>query len=227
MPEKDTKKTIGQQIDDLLPKGDIKKALVIVIKHVLGFEKKLMDRLGEISTAMSQSHSRAMARVEESISTRLEGVVKGKDGYTPIKGKDYFDGEKGRPGLKGKDGSPDNGEQIIEKINKDDSKKKIKKEKIEGWDELEDKIKTAEINTRGFLRPSGNFMYMEDLSSQTDGLTKTFTVPAHQRALFVAGSDFPNILFPNNGFSKTAKTITLTMDNAPSEGSQLGFAYVI
>lgn len=67
-----------------------------------------------------------------------------------------------------------------------------------------------------------------DLSTKTDGSTKTFSVPGLTKALFVMGSDFPITLFLNNGFtySATANTITLTTDNAPSLGSQLAFLYV-
>lgn len=75
----------------------------------------------------------------------------------------------------------------------------------------------------------GDIIHMKDLSSQTNGITLSFTVPKHRKAIMVIGSDFPSVLFENNGFTvNVARTqITLTVTNAPSTGSQLGFQYVV
>lgn len=59
----------------------------------------------------------------------------GRDGKDGVNGVDGLDGKDGLNGENGKDGSPDTSEQIIEKINGDESEKKIKREKVEGLDE--------------------------------------------------------------------------------------------
>lgn len=122
-------------------------------------------------------------------------------------------------------GSPDKGEEIIEKINEDKSKKKIRKEKVEGWDDLESEVRTVRASTTTFM--GSNFIYLKDLSAQTDGVTKTFTVPARQRSIMLVSSDAPFFLFPTNGFTETAATITLSVTTAPSAGSQLALLYVL
>lgn len=66
-----------------------------------------------------------------------------------------------------------------------------------------------------------------DLSSQTTGSLKVFTVPKSRSAVVMC-SDFPSVLMENNGFTMNAKRtqLTLTVTNAPSSGSQLLFQYV-
>ena len=87
--------------------------------------------------------------------------------------------------------------------------------------------RTADANSRYGLRAAGDTVYLADLTDQTNGVTKVFTVPSFRRAIMVMGSDFPTVLFSGNGFTAGGVTLTLTTTNAPSEGSQLGFLYVI
>jgi len=143
----------------------------------------------------------------------------GKDSKIP--------GPKGDKGNPGKDGSPDIGEEIIGKINKDKSGKVIKKEHVEGLSDIESMAKTAEANSRFGMRAAGDTVYLADLSSQTNGVLKTFTIPVFRRAIMVTCSDFPTVLFLNNGFTVAGGTLTLTTDSAPSSGSMLGFLYII
>jgi len=146
----------------------------------------------------------------------------GKDGNDSI-----VPGPPGIPGNPGRDGSPDTGEEIIGKINKDKSGKVIKKEHVEGLSDIESMAKTAEANSRFGMRAAGDTVYLADLSSQTNGVLKTFTIPVFRRAIMVTCSDFPTVLFLNNGFTVAGGTLTLTTDSAPSSGSMLGFLYII
>lgn len=163
-----------------------------------------------------------------------------KDGYTPQKGVDYFDGT---PGINADSSKvtkevikalepmipkTGTGEEMIIKINADKGLKKIKKEKIEGLEELENMAKTANANSRLGLRAGGDTVYLKDFSSSTDGVTKSFTLPVNpSKIIMITQSDFPNVLFLNNGFTRSGALITLTASNAPSSGSQLGCLYVI
>jgi len=141
-------------------------------------------------------------------------------------GKDGEPGPQGKPGKDGKDGSPDTGEQIVDKINSDKSGKKIKVEHLDGYDNFDSRLKTAEANF--ILKYAGDTVYMADLSSQTNGTTKVFTLPINpSKVTFVVGSDFPTILFSGNGFTRSGAIITLTTATAPSSGSQLGCMYAI
>ena len=137
--------------------------------------------------------------------------------------RDGKPGLPGKPGKPGANGSPDTGEEIIDKVNKDKSEKKIKKEKVEGLKELADKVKTVEYTSRLGLRAAGDTVYTADLSAQTNGITKTFTIPAYRRAILLFGSDFPGVF----NFTVVPGTITITNTNAPSSGSRLEFLYIM
>lgn len=148
---------------------------------------------------------------------------KGNDGSDGVSIK----GDKGDQGKPGKDGSPDTGSQIIAKINSNKTEK-IKASKVEGFDQIESMARTAEANSRLGLRAGGDTVYLADLSSSTDGVTKVFTLPINpSRIIMVTCSDFPTVLFLNNGFTRAGGVLTLTVDNAPSQGSQLGCLYVV
>lgn len=76
----------------------------------------------------------------------------------------------------------------------------------------------------------GDIIMTYDLSSLTDGVTKTFTVPYFRTAHHVLMSDGPALFLGlNNGFTVNAAhtQITLTVVNAPSTGSQLFFDYIL
>lgn len=185
-----------------------------IVEHMFRFEDKIMQRL--------DGYGQYIQNIKQGPAGNPGNSIVGPKGDKGDKGEDG----RGIPGRNGKDGSPDNGEQIVVKINKDKSGKKIKKEHVEGLSDIEDLAKQANANVYA-LRAAGDTIYVTDLSSYTNGVLKTFTVPAHRRAIMVVGSDFPNILLPNNGFTHTNSTVTLTVDNAPSSGSQLGFMYVV
>lgn len=116
----------------------------------------------------------------------------------------------------------------LELISEEDKKLKIE---AVGYlrKELDDLKKIKSSTFGGGGGTSGVFSHLDlyDLSSQTNGVLKTFSVPGMTKPYFIISSDFPTPLFLGNGFtySSTANTITLTTDNAPSSGSQLGLFY--
>lgn len=139
--------------------------------------------------------------------------VKGDKGDPGEAGKQGLKGEKGERGLPGLAGKQ--GERGKDGVNGKDGK--AGKDGKPGKD--------AKIKARG----GGDIVMIIDLSTLTDGSTKTFTVPYNRKAIMVVGSDFPSVLFENNGFTlNTDRTLlTLTVVNAPSTGSQLGYQYVL
>ena len=104
------------------------------------------------------------------------------------------------------------GEEIIEKINEDKSEKVIRKEKIEGWFEIESRTRTAEANSATFLHFSGSTILAHDLSASLNGVLKTFTLPSNARVLLVITSSFPTILRPTVDYTTTASSITFTSE---------------
>lgn len=79
-------------------------------------------------------------------------------------------------------------------------------------------------------RGGGKETYEYDLSSLCDGVTKSFSVPANTRIVFVACSDAP-YGFLRKGVDWTGSgTTTLALTGelpAPTEGASLGILYVI
>lgn len=75
--------------------------------------------------------------------------------------------------------------------------------------------------------PSGATMAFYDLSSQTDGLTTVFTVPAHFSVLSLRGSDFPFVYEEGVDFTDVGTILNIFTPNAPSAGSTLIFDYAI
>jgi len=149
---------------------------------------------------------------------------KGEQGPPGPKGE-FVIGPPGKEGPPGKDGSPDTGKEIVDKVNKlpIEEDYMIDAVHIKNMPKFRVEKKGKKGGGGG-----GDIVFVEDLSAQTDGARLTFTVPYHRKALVVMGSDFPSVLFPNNGFTDDSPTqITLTVTNAPSAGSQLGFQYVV
>lgn len=227
---------------------EFNRSFEAIVKQILQFEKKLLTQQVEASNELKslfallkkkidinyksevvdlkQTTKESITKALNNLYAKLDSLEQPNDGKDGKDGVDGKDGKDGRQGKVGKDGSPDTGEEIIGKINKDKNVK-INAEKVEGWKDIESMAKTAEANSRLGLRAGGDTVYLTDLSSQTNGVTKTFTIPVYRRAIMVTCSDFPTVLFLNNGFTIASGVLTLTTSNAPSEGAQLGFLYVI
>lgn len=119
-------------------------------------------------------------------------------------------------------------EQIIDKINEDESEKKIKREKVEG---LDDEFKRIDKSISSIPRGGGGGRASHSTKFYKltpDGSTKIFSVPKSVTSIILM-SDFPHVLFEGsaNGFTINANRtqITLTTDNAPSVSSQLLYQY--
>lgn len=232
-------------VADIVEHGDL-----AVLKKIIEFgdeiennTKKIDDSLTKAENDITTFKEQAIGEIKSEIEnikkeagvqgepgeSGIDGMV-GKDGINGRDGKDGADGSDGNDGINGengKDGSPDTGEQIIDKINEDESEKLIKAEKVEG---LEDRFKQVEKQISSIPRGGGfrvnNATKFYDLTSQTNGSLKVFTVPKSVAAI-VLSSDFPTILMEKNGFTinATRTQITLTAQNAPSAGSQLLYQY--
>ena len=114
--------------------------------------------------------------------------------------------------IPGKDGSPDTGEDIVKKINKDESGKKIKAAHLD-LKEFDERLKTAEANAKGgggFGGGHGSFVYDFDYSSLLDGSTKTFALPANAHILLLLGSSDQGFFRKGVDYTYTASTFTFT-----------------
>jgi len=138
------------------------------------------------------------------------GGKDGKSGKSGKNGKDGNDGKdgKGLPGLSGKDGkdgkdgSPDTGLQIISKVNNVPSTgAKIDASHIKNLPGL--------IST--FTRRRGR-VDIVDLSDQVNGITKSFTLPTHEKAILFVSTQAPLFYRPEVDFTISGNTGTFTSE---------------
>lgn len=153
---------------------------------------------------------------------------RGEKGEQGLRGFDGKDGLDGKDGKDGKDGSIDTGKEIILKINEldlNDPRQKIDAAHIKNLPSLA----ASEIKriTRQVKGGGGDTVRVEDLTSQTDGTTKVFTITRNQRVLMLVCPDFPIIYRPTIDFTVSGTTLTLTdAVGAPSLGQTLLLLYV-
>ncbi len=185
-----------------------------------GFKKRTLEtinslfikhRIGQKLTSILDEHLAKIKEVDRRIANIRDGVD-GKDGTDGIIGKD------------GKDGSPDNAEQIRDKLEilleewLDISAIKGLKKILE---ELEEKIKAI---PRGIIGGGdggqlGGHVRYKDLSASLDGSTRTFSMPAFGRILSVQLSSFPNILRDGIDFTVNGSTFEITFTSEISDSS--------
>lgn len=155
----------------------------------------------------------------------------GKDGIGGEKGKDGIGGEKGKDGKdgeKGKDGIEIEGKEIVNKVNDlpIQPDKQIDAKHIKNLPES--KLTGKQRKGLKRLGGGGDIVYTEDLTSQTNGSTKTFTVPEHRKVILVLCPDAPTIYRPITDFTTSGKVLTLTSAvDSPLSQQTLLFVYVV
>lgn len=152
---------------------------------------------------------------------------------TPKKGKHYFDGEQGKQGLNGKDADE---KKIIKAVQEYVDKNGLKVEDV--IKELKNPKSKHRLGVehiynmpnKGFLdqrwHGGGNIVEYIDLSSQLNGVLKTFTIPSASKVILLVGTEFPIIYRPTIDFTFTKNTIILTSQvSAPLKGQTLTALY--
>ena len=155
-----------------------------------------------------------------------------QDGYTPKKHVDYFDGEPGAQGEPGKDGSPDEPLEIAEKLNT--TKESVDMSVIKGLEKALEIIRQtirekmgSSSNKKPRAGGGGNIVEYYDLTSQCDGVTKTFAIPSNRRVLSVHSTEFPVVYRPVVDWTSVGKLLTLTSQvSAPASGQTLYLIFI-
>lgn len=209
-----------------------------------GFEKKLQEKMATLSidgleTEMRGKMKMMMKDCQVMIKTVDDKINSVEDGMDADEEKIIAEITKTIPKIEDIEKDlPKLGTSIRDGLELLVDNERLDKSAVKGFDEvllaikrLEEelkKIRDAKFSSSNFIG-GGVSKTPEafDLSSKTNGVLKTFSVPGLSKALFVMSSDFPTVLMLNNGFtySATTNTITLQTDNAPSSGSQLLFMF--
>lgn len=177
-------KFVAAMNEDAVTMKDFKKSVAAVIKQVLKFEAKLKEEHDAKMQEMQQVLSQFTSQIESGFTQKFSALKRGLDGRDGVDGKDGVDGRWGRDG---KDGSPDTGGEIIMKINEDKSKK-IKKEKVEGLEKLEDDIKTAKATSQSVYAIVGSGISWGTPTGTVDDSNTAFTVSTKPIFIIVNGS---------------------------------------
>lgn len=193
-------------------------------------ESKIASNEQENKVLKAISDAQALVSEIQTLSKQLVAFVEAKiNGMhtptMPVKGVDYFDGKDADPKEVAEmvvkmlpESEPLTGDTLIETINDEETEKKIKKERIEGWDELVKKVGRSGGNnfvvSRGVVKAY-------DLSSSLNGVLKTFSLPAFWRVISVHLSSFPNIVRETIDYTTDASAMTITFTSQIDAGSTL------
>src|SRR3990167_543737 len=141
----------------------------------------------------------------------------GKDGQNGRDGIDGRDGATGPSGLNGSDGSPDTGEIIVSKLESLEEENKLKIEAVKNLrdelDKLEKKIKLGGRVIYSGNGGGGKIVKAEDISSQLNGVLKTFSLPAFFRVISIHSSSFPNAFRLTTDYTVDGSAFTVSFSS--------------
>ena len=133
----------------------------------------------------------------------------GKTGSHGLRGERGIQGEIGKQGKDGKTGEDGKNPEDLE---------------IEDIKGLKKKIKSLELRlreTRGNrLGGGGDIIKSHNLTSETDGSTKVFTIPENRNVIGVFSTQFPGIFDPDKDWTISGRTLTLTDEVGPPQTGQ-------
>lgn len=156
----------------------------------------------------------------------------GKDGLTPENGKDGKDGDRGIKGLKGdkgidgkdgKDGSPDTGKQIIEKVNANKTDK-IKRSKIEGIDDIDNKLASNANQMQKILSFGGANSINIKNNGVVIGKEQTINFTGGT-VTSVGGGGEVNVPIGGGGGSPGGSNLQVQFNDSGSFGGNSGFTF--
>ena len=134
-----------------------------------------------------------------------------------IDGRIQFVDSKMKTVRSGLDGSPDNPQQVKAKL----KEAGLSIDDIPGLKEKLEDINEKASRARGGNAKKITFTQVHDLSTQVNGVTRTFTVPRKTLAVpLLISSQFPFILRPTVDFTLIGNTITLTGEVAVMQSTQ-------
>lgn len=208
-------------------------------------DEKYLKELGKFSRGFAE-YEKELERLKNTPQVKGAPGLPGKDGYTPKRGVDYFDGADGKNGKDGRDGEsvdinmlvnmvlgkinvPEQKidleklyKEFIERIHKD---KSLKTSALGDMDTFLFNIRSTGKNKRYKVEEmmhggGGGVVYVSDLTSQCDGVTKIFTIPNFTNALQLTSTQFPITYRPLIDWNAAGATLTLTSEVGPPEAGQ-------
>ena len=183
------------------------------IKTILAsFKKDKEDILAELKSEIQREARKIWSGIEREHRVIMENIesMRGPTGERGMDGQSIV----GSAGKDGKDGSPDMAEDIRNKLELLSDGEKLKIDAIEDLREELDKLKMKKGGTvyvGGGSSSGGHIVKVYSLSSQLNGVLKTFSLPAFWRVLNVHSTSFPNSAFePTTDYMVDGSAMTIT-----------------
>lgn len=182
--------------------------------------------------ALAQSVVNVERQLTQRIDARLARVKDGKNGRDGKDGKTITGpmGPQGPAGESiqgpaGNDGSPDNADDIRNKLELLPEGEKLKIDAIEDLerrlDELSKLIGRARTGGGSVIAYSRGQIKLYDLSDKLDGSTKTFALPAFWRVLTVQSTSTPNAFRPTVDYNTDGNAMSITFTDQIDAASTL------
>jgi len=231
-------------IDEGITKEEFVKAFENVVNLVLKIEKRNTEAVDLLEKTYSNllekiknDHTSSLSDLKKQVDNvfvgkQLERILaehKDKMGAVDSKimsvkdGKKGEKGDKGDKGDRGRDGSPDNAGQIRDKLEILKEDDRLDKNAVKGLEDYEEVVKSSKQKQIFSIGGgSRNAVEFTDLSSQLNGVLKTFYVPK-RRFIALFGTQFPVIYRPDIDYTGSGTgTLTLTSEvSAPASGQTL------
>jgi len=161
--------------------------------------------------------------------------IPGKDGFVPIKGIDFDDGKTPTEEELKQLMKPLIPEPATPSSVESPEQTAIRLSALEGWLDvsaiagLKESIDSIRRSSKkAAARSGGSSLGLSDLTDQCNGVTKTFTVPAHNPTpTILMCTQFPRIYRPTVDYTSGGTTLTLTSEvGAPQTLQTLLFIFV-
>ena len=208
---------------DLFLLNEIQKALSIVEE----VKKELVEKMDTIKAISKGDKGDSIVGPQGERGDKGESGKNGKDGRTPIAGIDFPFPKNGKDGESivgpaGRDADikeleknlPQFGRAFRDGLELLPDGEKLKIEATEGLREELDKMKTKKggvVYVGGGSSSGGHIVKVYSLSSQLNGVLKTFSLPAFWRVLNVHSTSFPNSAFePTTDYTTDGSVMTIT-----------------
>lgn len=230
-------KVIMKAVKDLRAKVDSEKGesdekMEVSHKEMMKYIANLEEDFNRIISNIEKKEEKEISRLQDHITNAintLKASIPSMPDLSNIEAK-INEVEAKIPVIK--DTILDTPEQIRDKIESLKGNERVDKSAIKGLEEeIADLRKELATRLSGLGGGSRRVFqpYVDDFSSETDGVTKTFYLsrePLKTNTILVWGSDFPIILRPTTDFTVSGKTLTLTAAvPAPSQGATLLIQY--
>lgn len=194
----------------------------------------LLSELKKLNQNPAREMQFSLAQIAKSIQDKLEREM---DGLVERKVKEAVSQIRVRDGRDGKDavavdGKPPTKKELTSLIKSVlPEEKELEIERIKGLQDLLNSLSNRLSNIRvkkGGAKGGGSTVIMDDLTSQVDSSTRTYTLTKKVGApLIVASTQFPTILRPTIDYVASGTTLTIDDDIGPIQTDQtLIFIYI-